>query len=712
MPNMINAVDIRTSPSEMVRRPDYLTSSHEKAQQRRKRPSWQAHAAALLIILPLSIFACFYNLGANSFGDGDQTIHAQVVQEMHRDGHYWTPTRFGFYYFNKPPFKMWLSAGFVRTFGESTFNYRALDAAFGIGIILLTYFFAAALFSSTIIGLVSALTLLGTQGLFVMHGVRESVQDSLMILADTAAIWVGWNMLEQIRSVDQAAACERPTLRTGLFKRAALGGILIGIALLTKSAAGLIPLIVIGATAACGGSLGALWRNGKLAAFITAMLAALIPAVYVIPHLFSHPWASDAIFISEVYKRAAVGYVHVSNHLYYLHRIIDDRHAAPAELLALSAIFALYQAIKFLDRRYILLICWGVLLVLLFSCLRSKLPWYISPALPGMAIMIGSCVGAGANALRSCIVSGIRDDRWQPLSIAGLGLFTALAFTSIGWHIFRVDRPIFLKTKTTETEQLVKFLQRRQRKTNELPVVLRYRTPTLSWDEHFYLRMVDAKDIPDESATRFAEANDALHPSFVLTAPEQLKEVAAVRKIYGYKVLTWRHQRLRALEILALTDQMPELFNPADLSVDMSQDDPRLMNGWSTPQSFFGIPVRTSVGRHSLVLIDGTLPLQQLGITLNAELASVVPSAQGVLAIRVFLNDVQVAEFKEVPEGFHSYRAYIPGHIINNGVNVLALQYSPPRGKEPAEQERLVLYKSLTLSLPSGDAARDNTLSE
>ncbi|MCC6954816.1 MAG: hypothetical protein IT290_11925, partial [Deltaproteobacteria bacterium] len=83
------------------------------------------------VITALACFFCLFRLGAWSFGDGDQTTHSKVVQEMVYSGDWWNPTNAGVPYYNKPPLKMWMVATIVSLFGETNFIYRSIDGTAG-----------------------------------------------------------------------------------------------------------------------------------------------------------------------------------------------------------------------------------------------------------------------------------------------------------------------------------------------------------------------------------------------------------------------------------------------------------------------------------------------------------------------------------------------------------------------------------------------------
>jgi len=135
-----------------------------------------------VLVVLLASFFCIYAIGEYSFGEGDQSTHTLVVQDMFHSGSYLNPTLPEKLYFNKPPLKMWLATLVVGLLGESNFSFRLLDGLLGIGVAILVFRLAVLLFSSEFIGLISVLNLMGTRLFLFGHGARVAVQDTALLL--------------------------------------------------------------------------------------------------------------------------------------------------------------------------------------------------------------------------------------------------------------------------------------------------------------------------------------------------------------------------------------------------------------------------------------------------------------------------------------------------------------------------------------------------
>lgn len=142
----------------------------------------------LAIIVLVAALMCVYRIGDYSFGGGDQTTHSLVVQNFVKGGDLLHPEYGGKPYYNKPPFKMWLAAAAVGLLGESNFSYRLVDGLCGVAISVLLFAFVRRAFRSRLAAYLAVLALLGCDLFFFGHGVRNAVQDSMMVCLVTAAL--------------------------------------------------------------------------------------------------------------------------------------------------------------------------------------------------------------------------------------------------------------------------------------------------------------------------------------------------------------------------------------------------------------------------------------------------------------------------------------------------------------------------------------------
>jgi len=101
-----------------------------------------------LILLLLTGFLFFYNLGNHSLWDADEPIYTEIAREMTVTGDWLTLHLNNERWFCHPPLYMWLTAITSNIFGWSEFAARFWSALFGLMIIMLVFLLGRALYNS------------------------------------------------------------------------------------------------------------------------------------------------------------------------------------------------------------------------------------------------------------------------------------------------------------------------------------------------------------------------------------------------------------------------------------------------------------------------------------------------------------------------------------------------------------------------------------
>ena len=328
----------------------------------------------IVLLVSISLVLCLYNLGEFPIQNGDETTHAKVMQEMVIDNNWLSPTISGKPYYNKPPFKMWLSALVVKGFGETNFNYRVVDGVSGFLLIIATCFVGYSLFNSILVGIFAGFAIISAHELFFDHGIRLATQDTFVNLLITINIYFVCRILKGDQSLRNYLSI----------------GILAGIGVLTKSIIGLFPYYIL-VTAFLYFQIvqGEKRINIKLL-LISLAIAIFIPSLYFVPHFIFNSEAIKIAVNNEVYERVTQGYHNQTQFWFYLRKIYAKNSLIPPSLLTLSLLIVIIKdKLQFTN---IILGIWGVLTVIIFSIIPSRLLWYIYPAMPAFAIMVGRAI--------------------------------------------------------------------------------------------------------------------------------------------------------------------------------------------------------------------------------------------------------------------------------------------------------------------------------
>ncbi|MBV8360435.1 MAG: glycosyltransferase family 39 protein, partial [Deltaproteobacteria bacterium] len=191
------------------------------------RPIRILHASlpglAIIFLLILGVAVLAKGIDEAPLIDWDEATYAEVAHEAVVNHSYLDFTFNGQSYVKKPPLLFWMISASFKTFGESEFSARLPSVVTGVGTSLLLYAMAAADFGC-LAGLIAGMVPFCFY-FFVARGGRECATDAPLIFFSTFAVF----------------ALGRARSHRGWIPAA---GVACGLAMLSKGAAGLIPLSV------------------------------------------------------------------------------------------------------------------------------------------------------------------------------------------------------------------------------------------------------------------------------------------------------------------------------------------------------------------------------------------------------------------------------------------------------------------------------------
>jgi len=328
-------------------------------------------SSKILLIALIYGLVWFGTLNYRHLIPSDEGRYAQMAQEMLMTGDWITPRYNGYKYFEKPPLQIWATAIAFQAFGAGEWQARLWTALTGFLTILVVGLTATRIFNARA-GWLSALVL-ASSPMWIISGHFNSLDMALsaflvsalcsLLLAQTSKsktvcrnwMWVCWSMM--------ALA----TLSKGV----------IGAA---------IPAMVFIAYILSAWD----WRIwSRLHLLSGSILFLLITSPWFILIAQRNPEFLEFFFIHE-----------------HLQRFTDDAHSrtgpiyyfVPLLLIGiLPWIFQIPQAFirAWTERQHAfssswLLACWSIVIFVFFSISQSKLPGYIIPIFPALAILIGA----------------------------------------------------------------------------------------------------------------------------------------------------------------------------------------------------------------------------------------------------------------------------------------------------------------------------------
>ncbi|WP_194286350.1 glycosyltransferase family 39 protein [Rhodocyclus gracilis] len=302
----------------------------------------------------------------------DEGRYAEIAREMVVSGDYVTPRLNGLKYFEKPALQYWITAGAFKTFGEHDWVARFWPGLSGFLSVLLAFFTAQRLFGprAALLGTVAFASTL----FVVLIGHINTLDMGLSFFLQLALS----GML--LANRDEATASERR--RWMLIVWVALAG-----AMLSK---GLIALVLCGGTLVVYSLLArdfSPWRRLELLRGIPLFLLLVTP--WFVAVSLANPEFFHFFFIHEHFERFLTKAHGRYQPAWYFFAVLL-LGALPWTLMLLQGWLGAWFRERrggFQPQRF--LVVWAWVILLFFSASSSKLPSYILPMVPALAMLTG-----------------------------------------------------------------------------------------------------------------------------------------------------------------------------------------------------------------------------------------------------------------------------------------------------------------------------------
>jgi len=354
--------------------------------------------------LVLLVFAYLSRLGGFPLQDPDEGRYAEIPREMIESNDWTTPRLDYVRYFEKPPLLYWLVGISMQAFGQNEAAARLVPALSGIAAVVATWALGRNMLGAR--GALLAAAMLATSPLYYVLA-QFLLIDMLLVACMTAALGALWGAHVSDRKSSWAIAAALAT---------ALGTL----------AKGPVALVLVGAIALAflalardGATLRALLRPAPIAAFL------LVAVPWFVLVSIRNPEFAHVFFVREHFERFTSDDVgHPESPFFYLPVLLWG--PLPWTLLfLLGGLGARGRASLGAMRGDARLFCalWAGIVLLFFSAARSKLPTYVLPAFPPLALL-------GAAALRGALADEETRARalgWTALVVVAVGALLALA---------------------------------------------------------------------------------------------------------------------------------------------------------------------------------------------------------------------------------------------------------------------------------------------
>lgn len=413
----------------------------------------------LWLVLALSVVVFCPSLDATRLWDEDEGFFASAAAEMYARGDWIVPYFNGQMFGHKPPWMYWMMMFGYGLFGVGELGSRCFSAVFGIASVLLTYRFGTLMLNRRV-GFFAA-GILATSLMFTVVG-RAATPDSFLVFFSTLALYI-FAAHGFARRPDDGAATSpaKPARLPARWTSFVAMYAAMGLGVLTKGPIGfLFPMAIIGLFLLCTTARREVatdapawrrWREalrpfGPVNFLRTVWIMRPVTGALVILAV-AGPWylavgvQTEGEFLREFFgvhhfQRAASS---MENHsgpfFYYIVSILIGMFpwtvfAAPAVLLWIR------RMRQNTEHRFALLLitCWIGVYVGLFSAAATKLPNYILPAYPAVAMLFAFALDAWL-ADPALLRMGWRRAAWGTVAVVGAGtiaVFPVIALIEFG----------------------------------------------------------------------------------------------------------------------------------------------------------------------------------------------------------------------------------------------------------------------------------------
>jgi len=328
---------------------------------------------ALLILLSLFLF--FFRLGDVGFFEPDEGRYAEIAREMIERGDYVVPRLNGVLYFEKPPLVYWLTALSFKVFGINEFAGRFVPAFFGFLGIIVTYFLARKMYGVKC-ALYSSLILLATIEYFIIS--RILVLDMALAFFVSCSFFCFYSYLNSNKN---------KTLFLMFFYAASALGVLTKGPVAVVLPWGICSLYVI-----LTGRFIEVLKN-KIHLWGMALFI-LIVSPWFILIIKKEPSFFRFFFIHEHITRFLTSEHERGEPFYYFLAILLIGFLPwiayiPFSLKRYLKIYPFSALKNSENNKYLFLFLWAIGILGFFSISGSKLPAYIVPLYPALAVMVG-----------------------------------------------------------------------------------------------------------------------------------------------------------------------------------------------------------------------------------------------------------------------------------------------------------------------------------
>jgi len=313
-----------------------------------------------------------FKLGASTLWNFDEAAYGEAAKEMLKLGNWITP-HFNYRpWFDKPPLYIWLTALSFRFFGWNEFTTRLWSALFGIGGVIVVYFLGKSIFNKRV-GFVA--------GLVLATSFQYIVQSRLAVLDVTLNFFISLSFLFFYLGY----RTPRKRVYYLLFFTS------MGLATLAKGPIGaLFPCLIIGFYLL-------LAKETKILKEMRIFWGIIVYLVVAVPWYALEFWRHGNEFIGTFFllrhfTRYLTPLEGQGGPIYYYIPFLFLGFFPWSSFLPYSVVHLIRSRTKGQSKerkKFLLILLWFAVIFIFFTFAQTKLPNYILPLYPALALIVG-----------------------------------------------------------------------------------------------------------------------------------------------------------------------------------------------------------------------------------------------------------------------------------------------------------------------------------
>lgn len=389
------------------------------------------------LLIAVTFLTFFALLGSRALNEPDEGRYAEIAREMVATGDWLVPQLWYVPHLDKPPMTYWLVAASMKVFGQNEWAVRLPLALAGISGVWATFLLGRAV-NGRRTGWWSALILQSSLLYFAMA--RMLTTDLFLTVFTVWTVYFFWRSWQSLTGPDGGVR------RGGFFGWHLAGWTALAPGFLTKGPIALaMPMVAFGVLL--------LFRRRTIRG--KKVLAAGLAAGFIWFILLAAPWYL-LVFRREPGSAHYMIFGQVAGHL--LGTTIKNRNGSPLYFFGIIAVGLLPWTglLGWLWRRrhwrgltepakdaWLALNAWAIFTFTLFSLSHAKLPAYILPIFPALAILLAWRFFDEADGGTGAVREGVPGAAWR-FGLAGALLLPAVFPLALAL-VFKDTLPLWLK---------------------------------------------------------------------------------------------------------------------------------------------------------------------------------------------------------------------------------------------------------------------------